>query len=204
MPKGGAVCHTNLPSCQSQHCVFDCTLCAHSPVQLWTCVLHHCATMVLLCALPSCAPVCRFNPAPYCVLPRQCQKDVMLGGWHIPKGSTVWIPLHSVHNSIHNFTAPEVCGGLTAFFFCTLHPEDHAPRGATECLIFTSTHTHMCTQQRACTHKSSTECGSAYCHATPTLERTAERRNTANQCRTEHFRGFRVAQKAANCMCGLP
>jgi len=39
---------------------------------------------------------------------RQCQKDVMLGGWHIPKGSTVWIPLHSVHNSIHNFTAPEV------------------------------------------------------------------------------------------------
>ncbi|KAF5832072.1 cytochrome P450 [Dunaliella salina] len=39
---------------------------------------------------------------------RQAPKDVMLGGWHIPKGSVVWIPLHAVSNSIHNFTKPEV------------------------------------------------------------------------------------------------
>ncbi|KAF5831099.1 cytochrome P450 [Dunaliella salina] len=39
---------------------------------------------------------------------RVCPKNAMLGGWQIPKGSVVWLPFHAMHNSIHNFSAPEV------------------------------------------------------------------------------------------------
>uniref|UniRef100_A0A7S3R9P3 Cytochrome P450 n=1 Tax=Dunaliella tertiolecta TaxID=3047 RepID=A0A7S3R9P3_DUNTE len=48
----------------------------------------------------------RLNPVAATGTVREAPRDMELGGFPIPQGSRLWIPIHSLHLSTHNFSEP--------------------------------------------------------------------------------------------------